>query len=105
MPVMGVSHWTRRDSADRALLGQAALEVCKALRASDGIDDARFYWTGPDTVVLHVTAQMSGPLSDPPSADAARQFFALADLAHRERYEEWVDPRTAMESYQLAGRA
>jgi hypothetical protein len=104
MTVLGVTHWTRRDSTERALLGQAAFNLCKALRAADGIDDSRFYWTGPDTVVIQVTADAASPILQPPSADAARQLFALADLARRDRFETWVDPRTGMAQYDMAGR-
>ena len=104
MTMVGVSYGTRRDSADRAMLGQAAYEACKALRASGSVEDSRFYWTGPDTVVLQVTASAPEPLLQPPSADAARMFFALADLATRDRFEQWLDPRTGMEQYDMAGR-
>jgi hypothetical protein len=104
MAVVGVSHWTRRDDAERALLGQGALDVCKALRAADSVEDARFYWAGPDTVVLQVTTAGADPLMQPPSADAARQLFALADLAHRTGFEMWIDPRQGMEQYAMAGR-
>lgn len=104
MTILSVSHWTRRDAADRAMLGQVTFDVCKALRASGAVDDARFYWAAPDTVVLQVSADSAEPLMNPPSADAARHLFALADLAHRDNFEQWIDPRTGMENYELAGR-
>ncbi|MPZ74381.1 MAG: hypothetical protein GEU74_14350 [Nitriliruptorales bacterium] len=104
MAVVGVSYWSRRDSADRALLGQAALDVCKALKASGAVQEARFYWAGPDTVVVQVTAETAEPLMQPPNADAARALFALADMATRDRYEQWIDSRTGLEQYTLAGR-
>jgi hypothetical protein len=104
MAMLGVTHWTRRDATERALLGQAALDLCKALRAADGVDDSRFYWTGPDSIVIQVTAQSPDPIMQPPSADAARQLFALADLARREHFEQWIDPRTGMAQYDMAGR-
>jgi hypothetical protein len=104
MTVIGITYWNRRDGADRALLGSAALDVCKALKSSDAVDDIRFYWSGPDTVVLQMFAPTAGPMMTPPNADAARAMFALADLANRERFEQWMDPRTGWENYQLAGR-
>ncbi len=104
MTVVGVSHWSRRDSADRGMLGQAAYDVCKALRSSGAVEDTRFYWAGPDTVVVQVTAADVTPLLSPPNDDAARALFALADLANRERFEQWIDPRTGMQQYEMAGR-
>lgn len=104
MTMVGVSYWSRRDGVDRAELGQAAFDLCKTLRAADSIDDSRFYWTGPDTVVLQVTAADPDPILRPPSADAARLLFALADLACRDRFEQWIDPRSGMSQYEMAGR-
>lgn len=102
--VIGVSHWSRRDQADRALLGQAAYDVCKAMKSSDAVRDTRFYWAGPDTVVLQMTVEDARALVHPPDADCARALFALADLATRDRFEEWIDPRTGLEQYEMAGR-
>lgn len=102
MAVIGVTYWTRRDGADRALLGQAAFDLCKALKASEAISDSRYYWNGPDTLVMQVFATSAEPLISPPSADAARAMFALGDMANRERFEEWIDPRTGMENYAMA---
>ena len=104
MAVVGITYWTRRDTTDRALLGSAALDMCKALKSSDDVDDVRFYWAGPDTVVLQMFAPTAQPMTSPPNADAARAMFALADLANRERSEQWIDPRTGLENYQMAGR-
>jgi hypothetical protein len=104
MNVIGVTHWARRDRADRRVLGQTAYDLCKALTASDDISDSRFYWNGPDTVVLQVFAKNAEALVHPPNADAARAMFELADLAERVRFEEWMGPRTGMAVYEMAGR-
>jgi hypothetical protein len=104
MTMIGTTYWTRRETAERALMGQAAFDVCKALRVAEGVDDARFYWSGPDTVVLQVHAATSEPITNPPTADAARTFFALADMANRERFELWIDPRVGLAQYEMAGR-
>jgi hypothetical protein len=104
MSMVGVSYWQRRDTADRGMLGQAAYDLCKALRASGTVEDGKFYWAGPDTVVLQVTADAPDPIMSPPNADCARSIFGLADLADRERFEVWIDPRTGMMQYDMAGR-
>jgi hypothetical protein len=104
MAYVGLSYWNRRDGADRALMAQAALDVCKAMKVSDAVDDIRFYWSGPDSLVVQAFCQTPEPLVTPPNADCARALFALADMAHRERYEQWIDPRTGFEQYTMAGR-
>jgi hypothetical protein len=104
MTMVGVSYWGRRDTADRGMLGQVAFDVCKALRASGTVEDSKFYWAGPDTVTLQVTAEGPDPIMSPPNADCARAIFALADIAERERFEIWIDPRTGMAQYDMAGR-
>jgi hypothetical protein len=104
MTVMWVTHWERREHADRAMLGSAALDVCKAVKSADDIHDSRFYWAGPDTVVLQMTCDTSQWTTQPPNADAARALFSLADLAVRTRAEQWIDPRTGLDQYHAAGR-
>lgn len=104
MTVMWVTHWERRDNADRAMLGAAALDMCKAVKTADDIQDSRFYWAGPDTVVLQMTCDTSQWTTQPPNADAGRAMFALADLAVRTHAEQWIDPLTGMRQYEAAGR-
>ena len=102
MPFVTVTHWNRRDTTDRAVLGQAAFDLCRAVKAADGVDDARFYWHGPDSVVVQMFSANSEVAQTPPSAEAGRAMFALADLAVRTRLEQWIDPRTGMENYAMA---
>lgn len=99
-----VSHWSRRDDADRNALGKMALELCRAIRERDGVSDSRFYWAGPDTIVLQTTADSAEVFGRPPEGPVAGAFFALADLAHQTRYEQWMDPRVGQETYESAGR-
>jgi hypothetical protein len=100
MPV-SYSRWDRRDAADRNAMGAAALDLCRAMRAMDGVDDARFYWSGTDSLVL-LTHGGAGTLSGPPSPQAAAANFALADLAHQTAAETWFDPSQGMEMYNRA---
>jgi hypothetical protein len=104
MGMVGISYWGRRDTADRGVLGQAAYDLCRALRASEAVEDSKFYWAGPDTVVLQVTADGPDPIMSPPDPACARGIFALADLADRQRFEVWIDPRTGMAQYDMASR-
>ncbi len=101
---MQVSWWERRDQADRDALGRAALEHCRALRTSEGLRSARFYWLGPDTLVLVEEVESLDVPSETMQPDQARTLFALADLARQTRYERWQDPGQGEAFYRLAGR-
>src|SRR5215207_4124093 len=99
-----VSWWDRRDQTDRDTLGRAALAHCRALRAGEGLRSARFYWLGPDTLVLVEDVESLDIPSEGMTPDQAQTFFALADLARQTRYERWQDPGSGEAFYQLARR-
>lgn len=101
---MSVAYWERRDSADREALGQAALDVCRAQKLMDGVEDSRFYWLDPDKIV--VQARTSKVVDwGRPDPKLAAGFFRLADLARQIRIEEWMDPAMGEDNYRRAGRA
>lgn len=99
-----VSWWERRDGADRDLLGRVALEHCRVLRRSEGMRAARFYWCGPDTLVLTEDVESLDIPGEGMDPEQARTFFALADLARRTRTERWQDPGAGEAFYRLANR-
>lgn len=99
-----VSYWERRDGADRNAFAQAALELCRATRAAPGVEDSRFYWTDPDTVVIQTTAKSAEVFGSPPNGKVAASFFGLADLARQMRNEQWTEPRMGQAAYEQAGR-
>ncbi len=101
---MEVSWWERRDGADREALGQAALAHCRVLRQTPGRRSARFYWSGPDTLVLVEDVESLDVPSEELADEDARTFFALADLARQTRQERWQDPGPGEVFYRLAGR-
>ena len=101
---MQVSWWERRDHADRETLGRAALQHCRALRAGEGLRSARFYWLGPDTLVLVEDVESLDVPGEGMGVDQARTLFALADLARRTRFERWQDPGQGEAFFRLAGR-
>jgi hypothetical protein len=101
---MQVSWWERRDAADRDALGRAALAHCRALRRSEGMRSARFYWLGPDALVLLEEVESLDIPSEGMAPDQAQTFFALADLARQTRYERWQDPGRGEAFYRLARR-
>jgi hypothetical protein len=101
---MEVSWWERRDHADRDALGRAALAHCRALRQTAGRRSARFYWLGPDTLVLVEDVESLDVPSEELEVEESRTFFALADLARQTRQERWQDPGQGETFYRLADR-
>ena len=102
--VMQVSWWERRAAADRDALGRAALAHCRALRTREGMQGARFYWLGPDAVVLVEEVESLDIPSEGMAPEQAQTFFALADLARLPRDERWQDPGSGEAFYRLARR-
>jgi hypothetical protein len=101
---MEVSWWERRDQADRDQMGGAALAHCRALRDTPGMRSARFYWVGPDTMVLVEDVESLDVPSEELEAEQSRTFFALADLARQTRRERWQDPAQGEMFYRIAAR-
>jgi len=94
----------RRDGADRGALGMAALEYCRAVRKQFGAK-SRFFWTGPDSIVILSEADSQQVFDEAPDATTAAAFFAVADLARQTGQERWLDPRDGLTAYGAAGRA
>jgi hypothetical protein len=99
---VGYTRWERRDGADRNALAMAALEYCRAMREENGVSDARFYWSGVDTlsVLAHVeSVDILNRLTTPRLAKAS---FALADLARQTTTEAWFDAHVGEAMYATA---
>lgn len=100
--MIDVMHFERRDDAEREALGKGAFALTQALRSAGAVS-SRFYWVGPDTIV--VQTDVGEALSEsPPSGDAARALFAMGDLARTVRREQWITPAVGEQSYHAAGR-
>jgi hypothetical protein len=99
-----VSWWERRDDADWDALGFAARAHCRALRKTEGMRSARFYWLGPDTLVLVEDVESLDIPAEALQTEQAQTLFALADLARRTQAERWQDPSQGAAFYRLAGR-
>lgn len=102
MTVIGYGRWDRRDGADRDRLGQTALAFCRALRSESGVEDARFYWSGIDSLVVLTQADSADVITGTPSPAVARATFALADLARQTVSETWLDARVGEQTYRAA---
>ena len=100
-----LSKHERRDGVDRDALGRAALTLCRANRATEGVRSSRFYWVNPDIVGFITDADPGafGPASgNTPSADAAKAFFGFSDLARPISNETWGEAAAGEEVYRLS---
>ena len=98
--------WERRDGGSRETMGNTALEVCRILRKSEGINSARFYWSGTEEIVFWVegeTAALDTP-NQKTLADYIRLGFILADNAKQTLSKRLMDPREGLQTYRTAGR-
>ena len=94
----------RRDNTDRAELGIAALNMCRATRKLEGITSSRFFYQGADTLIM-LTEGEDSALDAQIDAERAKAIYNLTDLARMTKNWRLIDPKTGMEYYQLAGRA
>ena len=95
--------WERRDNADRNDLGNAALAVCRSLKAMDAVTSSRFYWHNADTIVIWTEGEASA-FEMPPDLNVAKAFYALADLAKTTKDWRLLDAKLGEEAYRAAGR-
>jgi hypothetical protein len=99
--------WERRDNADRAAFGNTALAACKIYRKTDGINSARFYWSGTERIgiLLEGTpAALNSPGAGAAPSDA-KVAFDMADLARQTDDILLSEAKTGEELYKSAGRA
>lgn len=104
MPLFLSKH-ERRDNTDRDAMANAALDLCRATRALDGIRSARFYWANTDTIGLIVDAEAGAfgqGSGQTPSPAQAKAFFALSDLARPTSSETWGEAGAGAEMYRAA---
>ncbi len=86
-----VGKFERFPSADRNDLALAALEWCRAARASEGVNDSRFYWIDPNEIVVVTDADpgaWGAGAGAEVSPQAAKALFALADLAAQHQHRD-----------------
>lgn len=99
---IGYSRWERRDGADRNEFGLAALEYCRAMREENGVSDARFYWSGVDTLSLLAYVESADVLNRLTTPRLATATFALADLGKQTASETWFDAHVGAAMYAAA---
>ena len=100
-----VSRYDRYPNTDRNKLATAALEACRAARASDGVSSSKFFWIDPNQIAILTDAEPGAwgiGSGREPSARGAAAMFGLADLARNTSYEVWADAKAGETTYKLA---
>lgn len=97
-----ITRWERRDNADRDALGHAALNHCRAVRATEGMRSARFYWANTDTIAVLADAESQEVFDRPPTPDGAKAAFALSDLARPVGMERWMEPGAGEQAFRMS---
>ena len=99
--------WQRRDSGNREIIQNTALELCRIVRKREGITSSRFYWTsGTDELVFWSegeTAALDSP-GQAAQADYLRLSFIMMDNAQMTINKRLADPRDATQNYRTGGR-
>ena len=95
----------RRDNASREEMANTALAICKGMKKVDGINSAKFYWSGLDNIVFLTEGTMealnSGGGNNP---DIIKLAFDLSDLTKQTMNILLAEPRAGEEAYRSAGR-
>ena len=79
-------------------MGNTSVELCRIVRASDGIKSAQFYWSGTEMVV-YITEGEAAALNAPGAtaqADYGRAGFIIADNARNVMTLRLAEPRDAL---------
>ena len=96
----------RRDNADRTAIANNALALCRAIRETNGINSAKFYWSGLDHIALLIDGEntaLNAPGSGNPN-QAAKAAFDLSDVTRQTMDIRLAEPRLGEEAYRSAGR-
>ncbi len=100
-----VNKYERYQDTDRNDLALAALALCRAARATDGVTSSRFYWIDPNEIAILTEAEPGAwgtGSGGEPDAQNVVALFALADLSRNTVNEVWIDARTGAATAELA---
>ena len=96
----------RRDNAKHEDLANAALALCRGARQTNGINSAKFYWSGFDNIVFLIEGDnqaLNTPFAGNPEANA-KAGFAFMDLAKQTMDIRLGDPKAGADAFRMAGR-
>jgi len=92
--------WRLRPGADRARLGDLALDWCRYSRSIGGCRNARYYWADANSVAILQEFDTLAQAFPPPDGPGTKLAFQLSDVADRTVHEIWSDARAGTEAYQ-----
>jgi len=97
---MQITHWHRKDGADRNDLAFAGLQVCRVWRGRDGISSSRLFWDDWNNLAI-VTEGEPGAFSPGigPDPDMAKAMIALSDLADRTAEYRMAEAKLGHDAY------
>ena len=98
--------YERRDNGDRNEMALAALASCKIYRKTEGINSARFYWSGTERIgiLLEGTpAALNTPAAGAEPSDA-KVAFDMADLAKQVDDIMLSEAKAGEQTHKDAGR-
>jgi hypothetical protein len=101
MPI-GVTRWERRDGADRNRFALAALDYCRAWRATAGIRSSRFYWADVDTLVVLTDGHSFDILDLPQTPELAKALFSLSAVGRPAGSERWTEAAAGEATFRLS---
>ena len=104
MPLQ-VTKWRRKESASLNDLGLAALAVCRAQRARDEVEDAKYYWGNPSEIWIIIDGAEEMVLNKNQTPESLAAMYDLSDLATQIETAFLADARGGFETYEAAGRS
>ena len=108
MDFLGILFFDRFPDTSRDDLGNAALAYCRVLVSRDGVNFARFYWSGSNRIAIIIATdtpeQCATAMRGWETSSSAATRFRLDDLAQLVYQEQLTDPRYSTATYRGAGR-
>ena len=95
--------WERRDNTDRNDFANAALAMCRSIKAMDDVTSSKFYWYNADTIVIWTEGEASA-FDYRPEPNAAKAAFALSDLARPKMSWRLADAKLGEEIFKSSGK-
>jgi hypothetical protein len=89
-----VGRWERRGDADLEALANAALAYCRAIKKQAGVRSSRFFWLGPDRIVIQSEADRPRSTVPEPQKGQPRPWVSLRERP--ERPGGWGRSRSSM---------
>ena len=104
MPLQ-VMKWRRKESGSLNDLGLAALAFCRAQRARNEVEQAKYYWSNPNEIWIIIEGAEEMVLNKYQTPESLAAMYDLSDLAAQVETTFLADARGGFETYETAGRS